>query len=100
MTEEEFVHHLLCDRYLGYTYSLGLCLDLKIPLLLMTATFNNSLLVLLEKMIGVKVLANNFLWNGRVKIVRRQIRVNVSMSIQYTRNVKKVLESTLSDNFE
>ena len=49
-------------------------------------------------MIGVKVLASNYIWSGRQKISRRHIRINITMSSQSTRYVKKVLESTLIGN--
>jgi len=98
LLKNTFFRHLVCNLDPRYTYATSLCHDLKIPLLLMTATFNNSLLSLSEKMIGVKVLPNNFLWCGRGKMARRHIKINVSMTIQSTRYVKKVLESTLSGN--
>ena len=82
--KNSFFSHLVCNRDPRYTYSTGLCHDLKIPLLLMTTTFNNSLLLLLAKMIRVKVLANNFLWSGRDKMARRHVRIDVSMTIQST----------------
>ena len=98
LLKNTFFCHLLCKRDPRYTYASGLCHDLKVPLLLMTATFNQSLLGLLETMIGVKVLASNYLWSGRQKMSRRHIRINITMSSQSTRYVKKVLESTLIGN--
>ena len=59
--------HLLNNIDPRYTYSSGLCVDLKVPLLLMTATFDNTLLDLLQKMIGIKVIPQNYLWAGKVK---------------------------------
>ena len=73
---------------------------LKVPLLLMTATFNNRLLGLLEKMIGIKVLRENYLWSGRQKMARRNISINVAFTLQTTRVIKTVLTSTLSDNLD
>ena len=81
LLKNTFFRHLVCNRDPRYSYATGLCHDLKVPLLLMTAAFNNSLLSLLEKMIGVKVLANNFLWCGRGKMTRWHICINVSMII-------------------
>ena len=40
---------------------------LKVPLLLMTATFNPRLVSLVESMIGVKILRENYLWSSRDK---------------------------------
>ena len=79
LLKNTFFRHLLCDRDPRYTYSSGLCHDLKVPILLMTTMFNKSLMGLLEKMISVKVLANNFLWSGRAKMACRHMRINVSM---------------------
>ena len=39
-----FLRHLLSNVDPRYMYSSGLCCDLKVPLLLMTATLNQSLL--------------------------------------------------------
>ena len=47
LLKKSFFRHLVCNRDPRYTYSTGLCHDLKVPLLLMTATFNNKLLSLL-----------------------------------------------------
>ena len=49
-------------------------------------------------MIGAKVLASNYLWSGREKMYRRHIWINITMSSQSTRYVKKVLECTLTGN--
>ena len=96
--EKSFFKHLLTERDPRYTYSSGLWHELKAPLFLMTATFNKSLLGLLEKTIGVKVLPNNFLWTGRSKMSRRNISISVLFTNENTHNVKKVLVSNLRDN--
>ena len=80
------------------TSSSSHAIHLKVPLLLMTATFNNRLLGIMEKMIGIKVLRENYLWSGRKKIAQRNIRINVEFTLQSTRVIKRVLKSTLSDN--
>lgn len=98
LLKSTFFRYLLGDNDPRSKYATGLCHDLKVPILLMTATFNNCLLRLLEKMIGVKVLPTNFLWAGREKMARRHICIDVSMTIQSTRYVKKILEATLSGN--
>ena len=100
LLKNSFFCHILSYRDPRYSYASGLCYDLKVPLLLMTATFNQSLLGLLETMIGVKILANNYLWSGREKMARRHIRINISISSQSTRYVKKVLEYTLKGNLK
>ena len=73
---------------------------LKIPLLLMSATFNTRFLGIMEKMIGIKVLWENYLWSGRRKMAHRNIRINVAFTLQTTRVIKTVLKSTLSDNLK
>lgn len=51
-----FFRHLLNTINPRYTHASGLCNDLKDPLLLVTATFDNMMLDILQKMIGIKVL--------------------------------------------
>ena len=67
---------------------------------MMTVTFNTSLLNILGKMIGIKVLRGNYLWSERVKMERRHIRINVNFTLQTNRHIKYVLENTLSDNLD
>lgn len=98
LLKKSFFKHLRTERGPRYSYASGLCHDLKVPLLLMTATFNKSLLGILEKMIGVKVLPTNFIWSGRDKMSRRNICINVSFTNQSSHTVKKVLVSNLGDN--
>ena len=81
-----------------YTFSSGLCVNLKVPLLLMTATFDNTLLDLLQKIIGIKVIPQNYLWAGKVKMSRRHIRLNVSITFKRSKEVKDVLDYTLRGN--
>lgn len=50
---------------------------LKVPLLLMTATFNLTLIDLMEPMLGIKILRENYLLSSRDKMARR----NITMSI-------------------
>ena len=75
-------------------------MHLNVPLFLMTATFNTRLLGIMEKMIGIKVLWENYLWSGRRKMAHRNIRINVAFTLQTTRVIKTVLKSTLSDNLK
>ena len=73
---------------------------LKIPLLFMTATFNSSLLGLLNKMTGVVVSPSNYLWSSRTNMARRNIRINVDFTTQRLRCIKLILEDTLSGNLD
>lgn len=65
----------------------------------MTATFNIKLLKILAKIIGIKVLREKYLWSGRDKMARRNIKFNVKFTSQTTSHIKTVLSDTLSDNF-
>ena len=51
-----------------YTTSSPYAGILKVPLLRMTTTFKIHLLGILEKMIGIKVLRENYLWSGRWEV--------------------------------
>ena len=72
---------------------------LKVPLLLLTATFNTDLLKLMEKMIGIRVVMQNHLWGGRNSMARRNIQIHVDFTTQRLRHVKSVLKDTLQGNF-
>jgi len=73
-------------------------LYLKVPLLLMTATFNPELLRLLENIIGIQVASQNYLWGGRNSMGRRNIHIHVDFTTQRLRHVKTVLNATLLGN--
>lgn len=97
--------HLLNNISPRCTYASGLCSDLKVPsrdvkvqLLLLTATFNNTMLGILQKMIGIRVLPCNYLWAGRGMMARRHIRINVSLTFFALKEVKQVIHSALSGN--
>ena len=76
----------------------GLPVKLKVPLLLMTATFNIELLNILQTMIGIRIPPTMFLWSGRDCMQRRTVRISVSMSLQYLRLIKEILKRILSGN--
>jgi len=71
---------------------------LNVPLLLMTATFNIELLNILQRMIGIRVPPTMFLWSGRDCMQRRTVRISVSMTVQYLKQIKDILKKLLSDN--
>ena len=73
---------------------------LKVPLLLMTATFNTELLKLMENMIGIQVVPQNHLWGGRNSMARRHIQIHVDFTTQRLRHVKSVLNDTLVGNLK
>ena len=87
-----FFRHLLNNINPRYTYASGLCSDLKVTLLLMTATFDNTMLDILQKMIGIRVLPCNYLWAGRGRMAQRHIRINMSLSFFPMKEVKQVIQ--------
>ena len=74
--------------------------SLKVPLLLMTATFNTELLRLLQSMIGISITPSMYLWSGRDEMQRRTVRISVSISTQYLKFVKVILKDLLSSNLD
>ena len=74
--------------------------SLKVPLLLMTATFNTELLGLLQSMIGISITPSMYLWSGRDAMQRRTVRISVSISTQYLKLVKVILKGLLSSNLD
>ena len=64
----------------------------------MTATSNVELLNILQSMIGICVSPEMFIWSGRDALQRRTVRISVSMSMQYLRSIKDILESILAGN--
>ena len=78
LLKKSLFRYLLADTDSRYTSASSLYYDLKVPLLLMTATCNQSLLGSLEKMIAVKVLPNNSVWAGQTRMSRRNILLSIS----------------------
>ena len=77
-----------------------LSVNLNVPLLLMTATFNMELLSILQTMIGIRITPSMYLWSGRQDMQRRTVRISVSMSAQYLKCVKMILTELLSSNLD
>jgi len=73
---------------------------LKFPLLLMIATLNSELLILLEKFIGIKIATANFMWSSCAKMVRCNIATNVDFTSQSTRRIKEFIKRTLIGNLD
>ena len=72
---------------------------LHMPLLLMTATFNQRMVNTLEKMIGIKILAHtNYFWSGREGMMKRQVQIEFQNTPQYLRIIKEKVSSVLGDN--
>ena len=70
----ESLFNLIMDKNNNATIGGDLSARLKIPLLAMTATFNEPLLNIFEKRIGIKVLPQNHLWSGRNAMQRRTVK--------------------------
>ena len=75
-------------------------IHLKVPLLLMTATFNVELVSILQSMIGIRITPSLYLWSGRDDMQRRTVRISVSISSQYLKSVKQILTNLLSSNLD
>ena len=69
---------------------------LKVPLLCMTATFNSTLVNLLEKMVGIRFLPSNYFWSNRRNMEKRNIKIEFVCTVQSLRVVKKSILSCLS----
>lgn len=63
---------------------------LKIPLLFMTATLTLKLLTLLQKMTGIKLSPDNYLWSKHDSMARRNIKINYTYTIQWHRLIKSI----------
>ena len=59
----------------------------------MTATLSLAILKLLEKMTGIKVSPQNYLWDSRTSMSRRNMCVHVDFATQQLRHMKMVLSS-------
>ena len=106
---DTFFKHLIDDTYRDPRESIGtrtpptnsptnLPCYLKVPLLLMTATFNPTLINLMESMIGIKILRENYLWSSRDKMARRNITIHIKFTTQTTRYIKTVLHRSMCGN--
>ena len=67
-----------------------------IPILLMTATFNNQLLRLLEKMIGIHICNRNIFWADIKKFQKRHINISFNYSVQQYSYMKSQLQLNLT----
>ena len=98
---DSFFKHLVDHKMeVGNRTTNDLSCYLKVPLLLMTATFNPRLLSLMESMIGIKIMRENYLWSSRDKMARRNIKMSVLFTQQTTRYIKTVLQNSLSSNVD
>ena len=56
--------------------------NLRDSILLMTATMNIDLLTIFENMVGIRVHLHNYLWINTSNMRRRDIKIDVSFSVQ------------------
>ena len=95
----QFVHFGTSFRYefsyLRHSLFNKLLLDdkLQVPLLFMTATFNEGLKVLLQKMTGLTIGSQNYVWSKKEGFDKRHINMIVSTTTQY----KKVMKDNVND---
>ena len=71
---------------------------MKVPLFLMTATFNFELLNVIQLMIGARVSPVIFLWSRRDEIQRYTIIISVSISAKHLILIKHALKNILAGN--
>ncbi len=69
---------------------------MKVPLLVMTATFNLKLQLLLQKMIGINFENKDTIWSGPESFARRNIDINCSFTSYKMKVVKDTLLQQLS----
>ena len=73
----------------------GSCL-LKIPLIFMTATITNELVIYLQRFVGIRMFSQNYLWAGRERMKRRTVKIDLHVTTTPMKIICTVLENTLS----
>mmetsp|Transcript_21066 Transcript_21066/g.29530 ORF Transcript_21066/g.29530 Transcript_21066/m.29530 type:complete len:84 (+) Transcript_21066:555-806(+) len=76
MLRDNFFKKIINQNHVGNS-SEYLPSILTIPVLAMTATFNHQLLVLVQKMIGIKILAKNIFWCHKHELQKRHINIDL-----------------------
>ena len=71
LLKESFFKHLINPSTAAQSDTIGIFL--KVLLLLMTVTFNSSLLDTLQKMAGVRISPPNYIWSSRNIMAQRNI---------------------------
>jgi len=108
---DTFFKHLIDDSLHDTRPSIGtrtpssnswanLACYLKVPLMLMTATFNPTLINLMESMLGIKILREDYLWSSRDKMAQRNIVMSIKFTTQTTRYIKTVLHRSIFGNLD
>ena len=69
----------------------------KVPIILMTATFNHEYLKCLEEMIGFKIENKDIFWASVSQFQKRHININFNYSVQQFSLVKSQLVSHLKE---
>ena len=69
---------------------------LVVPMILMTATFNNTLLGLLQNILGIKITLPIIFWGTRESFKKRHI----SITMRYLKQQFKVILSHITDKLE
>ena len=73
---------------------------MKIPLLLMTATFNIEYLNLLEKILGIKMLPHNIFWGSYYSFQKRHIKIEMKYSSQHFKSVCDDVSSICANTYD
>jgi superfamily II DNA helicase RecQ len=82
----------------GIANSFGESTLVTVPILFMTATFNHTLLMLLQKMTGLALENESFHWSDCSSFKRRNINIELSFSSYKTKIIKQLLKDHLSIN--
>ncbi len=73
---------------------------LKVPVLFMTATFNMGLISLLQRMTGINISYNNYVWGDINDFKKQNIRIFIQYSNQSFRVLKKLIYKRMRSNKE
>ena len=92
---------VLFDKLLHASYSGTSPTTLKVPITFMSATFNKTLLELLQKITGYNFNNECMCWPGIDDFDRRNIQLSMTYSVQKFKVIKQALKTYLSnDNLE
>lgn len=71
---------------------------LKVPILLMTATFDMKLLNIIQNMLGIPVYSQNIFWGNIFSFDKRHIQIKMKYTTQPFRFLKNLSEEYLTDD--
>ena len=95
-TLKEKLFKLLVNSNYSKDSNTSLYTVLKIPILFMTATMNQSILGLLQQIVGIQLFSYNIYWGDASYFNKRNITICSSNTPQYLRNVKKSIAALMT----